>query len=171
MKHKVTEYIAEAALSLIQFVIGYEWLSSGVRKIVGGTFAPTIDKTIETFSNGTEYKWYSDLILSRVKENSLLFGIMIQWAECVVGFVLIIYSLNALFRWKPLSKQAGMGILIACGVGILLNVNFYLAAGWTSASTKGLNIVMLFQTFILFVYWYLKAYTSSESQTELVGGK
>ena len=45
-----------------------------------------------------------------------------------------------------MAKQARLGYLLLAGglvVGLFLNLNFWLAAGYTSPSTDGLNLLMM----------------------------
>ena len=74
----------------VQTVIAWEWLVSGVNKVLAGNFpqglADTLDEGIHDNPNG----WYVSLLQHIVLPHSVAFGYMIEAAELFIGIALFI---------------------------------------------------------------------------------
>ncbi len=74
-----------------------------------------------------------------------------MWGEFLTGLSFTLGSLYLMFSKNP-SKLAYLGFSLGCLGGVILNGTFWLAAGWTSPSTDGLNLVMFLIALIGLVY-------------------
>ena len=137
-----------------QLLLAYEWCSAGWEKVAGGTFITTIPSTLERFSNNNPHVWYGDSVLRVAKQHPSLFGTLVEWGEVLVGIGLIasivLYAMNRSVRLQQLARSTAMLALVA---GILMNLAFFFAAGWMSASTRGLNLLMGGMQLILLLFW------------------
>ncbi|WP_455285888.1 TQO small subunit DoxD [[Eubacterium] cellulosolvens] len=127
--------LTNAALSvlLIRLFLAYEWLHSGTEKIQGilsdpnGYFAvfPQVFGTV--WANSNPYPFMADFLVNTAAPNAATVVTTIAVVETLVGISLL------------------LGILTRVGAlgGIAMNAIFYLAAGHTSPSTAGINLVMI----------------------------
>ncbi|MCA9389646.1 MAG: hypothetical protein KC585_03510, partial [Candidatus Magasanikbacteria bacterium] len=83
-----------------------------------------------------------------------LFGQLVQWGELFAGagllFSVMLFYLIKNTRIKGLARCTAIAALLG---GVTMNLNFYFAAGWSSASTAGLNILMFWIQIILIYHW------------------
>jgi len=128
-------YVARAGLLgllAVQALLGYEWLMSGLTKVVRGGFPSGLAGELREKSEGAA-SWYSSFLDSVVIPNGTLFGVLIILGELAVGVALIAAAAVWAFRWQRLGPRGRTGLLaatIAAGIGgIVMNVNFHLANG------------------------------------------
>lgn len=136
------------ALAAVQLILAYEWLNSGIGKFTKPEFMAGIDKTLATFANKTNFSWYGDFLGSA---NAQLFGNITRLSEVLIGLGLLAGIAYLIKRSLP-GWILWASIVAAFG-GALLNLNLYLAAGWSSPSTAGINVVMGLTQLVL--GWYL----------------
>ncbi len=119
-------------LLLIQAFLGYEWLMSGLTKIVRGGFPSGLADELAEKSEGT-VGWYKSFLDGAVIPNGDAFGYLIEIGELVIGIALIAAALLWLVRWTRLPDGGRAAVLLvtalAALVGIFMNVNFHLANG------------------------------------------
>lgn len=128
-------------LYLVFAVIGYIFLKSGFEKITGGKFVDSLGATLTKFAKDNPYPPVKDFLENVAIPNSVVFGFLTQWGEFLAGVNLLVLSLWMIFR--PKNGQSYFKLMIlGFGTGLLLNITFWLAAGYTSASTGSLNLVM-----------------------------
>ncbi len=120
-----------AALLLVQAVIGYEWLVSGLTKVVQGDFPQGLAGRLRGDAHAPA--WYGSLLRSAVLPHAAVFGYAIEIAEIGVGIVLLAAVLPLPTQLRRLMAIATSAALVA---GLLLVVNFALANG----STFGLSL-------------------------------
>ena len=139
-------------LVLIQWVLAYEWLHSGWGKWSDPAFMAGIGKSLAGFAAKTPYGWYANFLKSTAIPNAQVFGNVTRSGELLVGTALLLGGIVLLAR-KRLPAVAIWLVAIACFGGALMNVNFYLSAGWSSPSTSGINLVMGLVELILGIYY------------------
>lgn len=144
-RHRVT-----APVSAIMAVIAYEWLTAGIEKLSNGEFASGLPKTLASFASGTPYRWYAGFLTGFATENHALFAVAVSWGELAVGIALILAAL-ALVVVRPARAKRWVATLAVAALvgGAFLNASFYLAAAWTSVSTRGLNVLMFWSELLL----------------------
>ena len=119
-------------LLAVQALLGYEWLMSGLTKIVRGGFPGGLADELREKSEGAA-SWYTSFLDSAVIPNARFFGVLIIVGELVVGVALLAAALLWAFRWDRLGYGGRIGVLAATLTaalgGILMNLNFHLANG------------------------------------------
>jgi uncharacterized membrane protein YphA (DoxX/SURF4 family) len=123
---------AVAALLLIQVCIGYEWLVSGLSKLVHGDFPRGLAEELREMSEAAPV-WYRSFLDAVVIPHATTFGYAIEIAEVAAGIVLLVAVLRLparISRYVPLATAA------ALLVGLVLALNFALASG----SSFGLSL-------------------------------
>lgn len=128
-------YAARAGLLgllAVQAILGYEWLMSGLTKIVRGGFPGGLAGELQEKSEGAA-PWYASFLDSVVIPNGTLFGVLIILGELAVGIALIVAAVMWAFRWGRLGPGGRTGVLAATVAaalaGVLMNLNFHLANG------------------------------------------
>lgn len=139
-------------LVLIQWVIAYEWLSSGLGKFIKPDFMKTIGKTLGAFAAKTHFKFYGNFLHSTGVPNAQLFGNLVRYSEIFIGLGLAVGGYLVLTR-RSLSFWWQLILVVSLFGGALLNLNFYFAAGWSGPSTEGVNLVMGLVQLILGLYF------------------
>ena len=128
-------------LYLIFMTAGFIFLRSGYGKVTEGKFVGALASTLGKFAEKNPYPFFKDFLNNFAIPNSQLFGVLTQWGEVLTGLSLFFISAYILFTGKSsklLYLLLGLGLL----GGMFLNGTFYLASGWTSASTESLNLMM-----------------------------
>ncbi len=116
----------------VQIFLGYEWLMSGVAKVIAGDFASGLAGTLsdQTKDMSGPYKSFIDGV---VIPNGQTFGYMVMAGELALGLVLIGAALLWITRWSQMSytgRQVVLGLIVLAGfVAIFMNVNFHIAGG------------------------------------------
>lgn len=146
MKDGVSKY-----LYFIFGLIGFVFLKSGYGKVTEGKFVSGLTGTLEKFASQNPYPFYKSFLEGIVIPNSVVFGYLTQYGEIFAGLSLLGMSLILIFNRKPAQWMyflLGLGLL----VGAFLNLTFWLASGWTSASTETVNFVMFGVQIVGLVY-------------------
>jgi hypothetical protein len=119
----------------VQFLLGYEWLMSGLAKVAADDFPGGLAQTLTDATQG-QTGWYKSFIDGVVIPNGPLFGSLVMLGEVVVGVTLIAASLAWLARWGRLGSGAQVVLLavvaLAGVVGAFMSLNFHLAMGATA---------------------------------------
>lgn len=138
----------ETSIVWIQLVLAYEWLQSGWGKFAKPDFMAGIDKTLASFSSKTQFDWYGSFL---GKGDAQLFGNITRFSEVLIGLGLLLGA--PFILKKSLPKPALWLIAAAAFGGFILNLNLYLAAGWSSPSASGINLVMGLTQLIIGIYY------------------
>ena len=119
-------------LLAVQIFLGYEWLMSGLSKVLAGDFASGLAGTLSDQAKDLTgpYKAFLDTI---VIPNGQQFGYLVMAGELALGFVLIVAPLLWLARWSRLTVRGRsiiLSLIVLSGVvAIIMNVNFHLMSG------------------------------------------
>src|SRR5687767_14946359 len=85
-------------LVLIQWVLAYEWLQSGIGKFRKPDFMAGIAKTLQGFAAKTPHKWYADWLKSADPQ---LLGNLTRFSEVLVGLALAVGGLALVRPQSP----------------------------------------------------------------------
>ncbi|MBS1895362.1 MAG: hypothetical protein JST59_29020 [Actinobacteria bacterium] len=123
---------ALVALLVIQIIIGYEWLSSGITKVASGDFVSGLGADLTEESRDAAH-WYRSFLDGTIIPNARTFAVLIEVGEIIVGVAFILAALVWLLRWARLSDRARVAVLVvnmltALGA-IFMALNFHLASG------------------------------------------
>ena len=139
-------------LLIVQVIIGYEWLLSGIAKFAQGDFVSGLADNLAEVASADG--WYSGFLNSVVIPNAPAFGYIIETAEVLIGIALIVGSLIWIFAWDRIPevlRTTTLALMIAAAIGgIFMAVNFHVAnAGnhpWVipdSAFDEGVDVDLL----------------------------
>jgi uncharacterized membrane protein YphA (DoxX/SURF4 family) len=129
-------------LIILRLTLGLEWFMAGLHKIMDPTYIPGIGGTIAFFgSAGNPNLWYQNITTNVFLTNPEVLGWLISVGELLVGVAFIL----------------GVFLNFAAIAGVFMNLLFYFAAGWLSASTHSLNWIMTILTLVLIISTGAKA--------------
>ena len=121
-----------AGLLVVQIIIGYEWLVSGVTKLWRGGFATGLAGELRDKSKGVP-AWYKGFLNNVVIPHGWAVGWIILVAEILVGVGLMAGAIVWLTRWSRMSvtaRQTLVAFVTVAAIGaIVMNVSFHLANG------------------------------------------
>lgn len=138
----------------VQIFFGYIWLMGGYEKIVGGTFVPGLAKTLGVFASKNPFSWYVSYLNNIAIPNAALLGQLVQWGELLAGVMVLFGALVYFISTNiKLRRWLRCGMIIALAGMCLMNANFYFAAGWMSASTHTVNVLMFWVELIFLLSW------------------
>lgn len=103
---------ANIAIAGLQLVIGYQWLVSGIDKLLLGTFPTQIGQLLTIqIGSGKLPGFFAALLRSVVAPNAALFGYAVMLGETLAGLGLIVAGLFTLLR--PVFEARASGRLWA----------------------------------------------------------
>jgi thiosulfate dehydrogenase [quinone] large subunit len=131
--HRLATRLPLVGLIAVQIFIGYEWLISGLTKIVRGGFPAGLADELTEKSVGAP-GWFVSFLDNVVIPNGAAFGYLVEIGELLDGVALIGAGLIWLLAWERLGRPMKVGtlvvIIIAALAGVLMNVVFHLADGF-----------------------------------------
>lgn len=137
----ITNWANVSWLILIQLTIALQWLLSGWGKFASDEFVVGFSKTINVFIAKTPNGSYASFLNEIVLPNADFFANLVRISEILIGLALVIFGVYY-YTQRHLPISFRLLLVLALFGGALLNLNFYLAAGWSSPSTAGINMLM-----------------------------
>jgi thiosulfate dehydrogenase [quinone] large subunit len=117
------------ALLLVQIVLGYEWLVSGLTKVVRGGFPQGLGAELKDMSESAP-GWYGHFLTSVVVPHAQVFGYAIEVAELLAGAVLVGTAVAVLAgRASISSRVVGWSALAASIAALVMVADFEVANG------------------------------------------
>jgi hypothetical protein len=119
---------------LVQMLLGYEWLMSGLSKVVRGGFLAALQDDM-TFRSGSLGGWFGFLLDTAAIPNARVVAVIVVIGQLVLGGSLIVAALLWLLRWPVLADRQRALVLsvviVAGAVAIGMNVAFHVYTGST----------------------------------------
>jgi thiosulfate dehydrogenase [quinone] large subunit len=116
----------ELALTGVRMTVALIFINSAWGKLTNPNIVASFKGTNATFAGKTSFGFYKDFLTGFVGPNADWFAYFVAYGEMFAGIALL------------------LGLLTNAGAiaAFLLNLNFWMAASNTSASTAGINIAM-----------------------------
>src|SRR3989344_6922994 len=155
----ITERLGESSIYLlglvvIQMTLAYEWWSAGWEKVSSPEFVSGINGTLGYFASKNPFPWYQDFLLGFATRNSTLFAYSVEWGQVAIAITLAVAGAVFVYSKQTAIQKIALKLSVLALVGgMLMNANFYLAAGWTGPGTHGINVVMFWIQAILAYIW------------------
>jgi len=138
-------------LYVMQLILAYEWLLSGLDKVANPTFGAQLPTVLRGSTIVNRYGWYSTLLKDVVLPHASLLAPMVELAELAIGSVLIASA--DLWMWQPLARltrYVGWAACLALVGAVVLSLNYSFQQGtplpWIDAAqafSPGMGIDML----------------------------
>lgn len=149
VQHRVPAW----GLALVEAVIGYTWLLSGLNKILDPGFGSRLAQHVAAATRGNPNTWWVALTQRFVLPHTALFAGLVEVGEVLValgffaGAALWASGQFPLRRWARLLNLGVLGVLGALAGGALMTANYYVMSGATlpwldpaNAFNEGLSI-------------------------------
>jgi uncharacterized membrane protein YphA (DoxX/SURF4 family) len=123
-----------AGFLALQVFLGYEWLMSGLSKLLSGTFASGLAGTLTDMTQG-QSGLYKDFVDGVVIPNAQLFGVLVMAGEIALGVVFATSVVTWLMWWAQMGVGERTALLVTVGIvatiGAFMSLNFHFATGAT----------------------------------------
>jgi len=123
---------AAVGFLLVQIVVGYEWFSSGLTKLVRGDFPGGLADDLRERAKQSS-AWYRHFLESVVIPHAPAWGYLIEITELAIGAVFIVSAVVWLVR-PAISRRTSASLWAATAAaafgGLLLALNLTLANGY-----------------------------------------
>jgi thiosulfate dehydrogenase [quinone] large subunit len=119
-----------AGLAVVQLMLAYECLVSGINKLLNLNFTFQLASMLQQNMNHNPYGWYVSFLRQIVLPHASLFGLMTELGELSIGASLLVSAVLWLVR--PDNRLARLTAQVACLalVGtIFLPLNFFFMSG------------------------------------------
>jgi thiosulfate dehydrogenase [quinone] large subunit len=141
---------AAVGLALVEAAIGYEWLVSGLNKLLSPDFGSGLAHQLQTSLQGNPNQWYASIANMLVLPHARLFAVLIEVGEVLVALGLFAgaaFWLSGRFSTSSWARWLNLGAIFALVGGTLMSVNYAVMAGDTlpgidpaKAFNEGLSI-------------------------------
>ena len=121
-------------LALAEAAIGYEWLLSGLNKVLSGDFSSGLVRNLQDSLQGNPNTWYAGLTRALVVPHPGLFAGLVEAGELLVGVGMFagaaiwLSGRLAASRW---ARPLNLAVIVALLGGILMSLNYALMGGDT----------------------------------------
>lgn len=159
----IAERLSQGSLYLlglvgVQMALAYEWWSAGWEKVSSPEFVNNINGTLSFFASKNPFPWYKDFLIGFATRKSTLFAYSVEWSQIAIAVVLVVAGILLVYSKRVIIKKVALKFsALALLGGMLMNANFYFAAGWTGPGTHGINVVMFWIQAILVYIWLYRA--------------
>lgn len=120
-------------LAAIQAILSWEWITSGMNKVLSGNFPQTLGDTLSGGFKDNPNGWYISFLQRVVEPHSVFYGYLIEWSEVTVGIVLLlgVLLLLGIFNKAPSRLSVSLYALVAivAVIGAFLCINFHFWMG------------------------------------------
>lgn len=113
---------------VVLFILAYEWLVSGLDKVISGTFVSNFHHQLQaTLSGPVHYEFYQSLLQLIVLPNSVLFAWLVECGELVVGATFVVLGVMVVKRQSD-RRIRTLGILTGL-LSAFMTLNFFFYQG------------------------------------------
>src|SRR5579864_597714 len=129
-------------VAVVEASIGFEWLLSGLNKVLSSDFSSGLAKELQASLQGNPNSWYVALANSVMIPNARLCALLAEGGEVLVG--LGMFAGAALWvsgrlqagRW---ARRLNLGVMLALVGGVMMSANYAAMAGDTLPGINAAN--------------------------------
>jgi thiosulfate dehydrogenase [quinone] large subunit len=121
-------------VAVMEASIGYEWLLSGVNKVLSPNFVSGLASTLRDSLQGNPNSWYVSLSNSLIIPHARIFALMAEGGEILVALGMFAGAalwLSGTIRGNQWATRLNFGVILALLGGILMSVNYAVMGGDT----------------------------------------
>lgn len=112
---------------VLVFVIAYEWLISGVDKLLSGNFVQQLKGQLSSSLSGMQYHFYGKILKSTIIPHAMAFGVLVEVGEICAGIAFVLLG-AALIRDRLNTAIIQLGIWTSI-IAAFMALNFFLWQG------------------------------------------
>lgn len=132
-RHKEnTSYPAAWGLALVEAVIGYEWLISGLDKVFSPKYLPGLGEVLSTSIQNNPNSWWVTFIQQQVIPHAQIWAMLVEISELLIAigfFAGALLWVSGYFTAAHRAHWLNICAMLAITGGILMTTNYYLMAG------------------------------------------
>lgn len=130
---------AAVGLLLVQLVLGYEWLVSGLTKLVHDDFVSGLAAELAEIG-GRAPGWYRGFLSDTVEPHASVFGYAVELGELLVGLAFVGAAVALLAGRRRLPARLARGLRLATGAAALAGLAMAVAFALANGSRFGLPL-------------------------------
>ncbi|MDQ0190269.1 hypothetical protein [Alicyclobacillus cycloheptanicus] len=112
---------------ILMICIAYEWLVSGLDKVMSGDFVQQLKGQLSSSLGGMQYHFYENILKSFVIPHAMTFAVLVEVGEICAGIGFVLLAV-ALFRNRVGAVAVQLGIWVPL-VSAFMALNFFLWQG------------------------------------------
>lgn len=119
-------------LAMVEAVIGYEWLLSGLDKVLSARYLPGLANALRTSIQENPHSWWVAFIQQQVLPHAQVWALLVEIGELLVALGFFAGALlwaSGCFPTARWTRWLNAGVLLALYGGVLMTANYYLMAG------------------------------------------
>ncbi|MCL6488824.1 MAG: hypothetical protein K6T76_07810 [Alicyclobacillus mali] len=113
--------------AFVLLLVGYEWLISGLDKVLAHNFAQGLAGQLAAAEHGLPYGFYASLLSHVFVPHAQLFAWLVMAGECASGVLLL--ALGAIAWFRPLSPVQKAIAVVTLAVASFMVMNFFFFQG------------------------------------------
>lgn len=114
-------------ISLIFFVLAYEWLISGLNKVLNGHFIIDLHKEYLQSIPDIQYSFYARFLKAVCLPHCIIIGGLVEYGEVLLGISFIVLAIY-MFKGKTNNFISTLGISTGL-ISAFMTLNFFLFQG------------------------------------------
>jgi thiosulfate dehydrogenase [quinone] large subunit len=121
-------------LALVEIVLGYEWLLSGLNKLLSPHFRSGLAQNLQQSTQGNPNGWYVAPLRQLVLPHAPPFAVVVLVSELLIGLGYLAGAglwLSGRFPSARWSRLVNMGVIAALVGSAGLSANYYIMSGFT----------------------------------------
>jgi thiosulfate dehydrogenase [quinone] large subunit len=129
-------------IALVEVAIGYEWLLSGLNKVLSADFSSGLAHELQTSLQGNPNAWYGSLTSTLVLPHTHLFAALVEVGELLVAagmFAGAALWVSGRLASSRVARLLNLGAIAALVGGVLMSVNYALLGGDTLPGINAAN--------------------------------
>lgn len=133
---------ASLGLAAVYLLFAYEWLISGVNKLMNAGFQSGLAERLKEMSADNPNHWYVRLLTRFAMPHAEALAVLIQWSELAVGLGLALGAVRLLAGPRinaGLGRWLDLTLLAALVGGTLMTVNYWFMAGYMLPWVNAMN--------------------------------
>lgn len=113
---------------MVLFILAYQWLVSGLDKVINGTFVSGFHhQLVAALSGPMQYKFYASVLQLVVLPNSTLFAWLVECGELIVGAAFVVLGVMVVTRQSD--RRIRILGIVAGLVSAFMTLNFFFYQG------------------------------------------
>lgn len=128
------QHAATLGLAGIYVLLAYEWLVSGLNKLLSADYQSGLAKQIQDATSSNPNHWYTRFLTAVVMPHTVAFAVLVQWGELAVGLGLVLGAVRWLAGHRLRHEAARWLDVIVIGAlagAALMTVNYWFMSGNT----------------------------------------
>ncbi|HXT34969.1 MAG TPA: hypothetical protein VN837_05275 [Chloroflexota bacterium] len=129
-------------VAVVEAAIGYEWLVSGLNKVLSPDFSSGLAHQLQTSLQGNPNGWYVALANSLMIPHARLCALLAEGGEVLVGLGMFVGAalwISGTLQVSRWTRRLNLGVILALVGGVLMSANYAVLGGDTLPGINAAN--------------------------------